>query len=517
MFNPAKIRLHTKLRLALLATWLGILLIGAASAYITRASLLDERKAGLVNLVDAASAVLRQFHAQVQAGQLDDAQARRMALQAMSKMTYGSNGYVTLIDDRPVVLTHPTLPKLIGQDMHDYLDAHGQPLYRNMVAAGNPGGGGFVEYMVRSPDGQAQLPKITYVQGFAPWHWYVSSGTLLNDINDVVWSRLRILLLALLLIGGGLSWLLNSIFGRVLHSMGGEPDYATRISHEISAGNLSVAVQARHGGSMLSAMAQMRESLLRIVSASLDCAREMSVMSREMVDGNMDLSARTERQAASLQQTSAAMQTLTLTVRETAENAAHASKFSAQAADIAQDGGNIVASVVTNMDGIARSAAQIHGFVELIQGIAAQTNILAINAAIEAARAGSHGRGFAVVAQEVRALADRSGHAARQIQQLIEASKENIATGVTLVDDAGRVMSAVVESVTRVSQLIASIEQTTDDQKRSIEEVSLAVADINDMAQQNAALVEQAAASSATLASHSGLLMSTMSHFRVAA
>ncbi|QNB06142.1 hypothetical protein G5S34_04730 [Herbaspirillum frisingense] len=516
MFNPARFRLHTKLRIALLATWLGILLIGVASAYITRASLLDERKAGLVNLVDAASAVLRQFHAQVAAGQLDDAQARRQALQAMSKMTYGGNGYVTLIDDRPVVLTHPTLPKLIGQDMHDYLDAHGQPLYRNMIAVGNPGGGGFVEYMVRSADGQQQLPKITYVQGFLPWHWYVSSGSLLNDINEAVWSRLRILLLALLFIGGALTWLLNGIFSCVLHSMGGEPDYAAHISQEISTGNLSVSVQARHGSSMLGAMAQMRESLIRIVSASQDCAREMSVMSREMVDGNMDLSARTERQAASLQQTSAAMQTLTQTVRETAENAAHASRFSTQAAGTAQEGGVIVAAVVSNMDSIAQSAAQINGFVELIQGIAAQTNILAINAAIEAARAGSHGRGFAVVAQEVRALADRSGHAALQIKQLIDASKDNIATGVSLVGDAGRVMSAVVGSVTRVSQLIASIEHTAAEQKRSIEEVNLAVADINDMAQQNAALVEEAAASSATLAGHSGVLMSTMAHFRVA-
>ncbi|WP_050465600.1 methyl-accepting chemotaxis protein [Herbaspirillum autotrophicum] len=236
--------------------------------------------------------------------------------------------------------------------------------------------------------------------------------------------------------------------------------------------------------------------ILREIRTTSDSVK---VSSREIADGNLDLSGRTEQQAGALEQTASAMEQLTSTVRQNADNARQANQLAAAASDIAIRGGQVVGNVVTTMDSINASANQIVEIISVIDGIAFQTNILALNAAVEAARAGEQGRGFAVVASEVRSLAQRSAAAAKEIKVLIDNSVEKVADGSRLVGQAGSTMNDIVDSVRNVSAIVSEIASASSEQSTGIDEINRAVTHMDETTQQNAALVEQAAAAAQSL------------------
>lgn len=235
--------------------------------------------------------------------------------------------------------------------------------------------------------------------------------------------------------------------------------------------------------------------------------------SREMADGNADLSRRTETQANSLDETASTMERLTETVRQNTANAIEANNLVMNASGIARKGGEVVSEVVQTMGSIKESSKQIVDIIGVIDGIAFQTNILALNAAVEAARAGEQGRGFAVVASEVRSLAQRSANAAKEIKELIGNSTQKVDQGSKLVDEAGRTMEKIVASVKQVADIMANIATASEQQNAGIEQINLAVNNIDDMTQQNAALVEQAAAASDSLMQQARYLQEIVSHF----
>jgi methyl-accepting chemotaxis protein len=220
---------------------------------------------------------------------------------------------------------------------------------------------------------------------------------------------------------------------------------------------------------------------------------------REISTGNTDLSQRTEEQAASLEETAASMEELTNTVRQNAENAQQANKLASSASEVAVKGGSVVAEVVQTMDGITQASRKIADIIGVIDEIAFQTNILALNAAVEAARAGDQGRGFAVVAAEVRNLAQRSANAAKEIKGLISDSVSKVESGSKLVDTAGKTMEEIVQSVKRVTDIMAEISAASQEQRGGIEQVNTAVTQMDKVTQQNAALVEEAAAAAKSM------------------
>jgi methyl-accepting chemotaxis protein len=288
----------------------------------------------------------------------------------------------------------------------------------------------------------------------------------------------------------------------------------------IAAGDLSqsIVVEGRDEISELKqGLSQMQQRLKTMVLDVRQSADSIQVASTEVASGNIDLSSRTEQAASSLQETASSMEQLTGTVKQTADSAHTANQLANSAAQVAQRGGTVVAQVVSTMDEINQSSRKIADIIGTIDGIAFQTNILALNAAVEAARAGEQGRGFAVVAGEVRSLAQRSAEAAREIKALIGASVDKVDTGSKLVADAGTTMTEIVASVQRVTDIIGEITAASSEQSDGIGQVNTAVTQLDQMTQQNAALVEQSAAAAESLKAQADRLGAVVAAFRLQA
>jgi methyl-accepting chemotaxis protein len=303
----------------------------------------------------------------------------------------------------------------------------------------------------------------------------------------------------------------------LLKQLGGEPNYTAKIAGSIAHGDLSIAIEtnASDRGSLLVEMKEMRNSLVDIVSQVRRGTETIGTASREIAAGNIDLSSRTELQASSLEKTASAMERLTGTVKQNADNAREANQLAATASDVASKGGQVVSQVVDTMGSINDSANKIVDIIGVIDGIAFQTNILALNAAVEAARAGEQGRGFAVVASEVRNLAQRSAAAAKEIKTLIGDSVEKVERGSKLVGQAGVTMDEVVASVKRVTDIMGEIANASAEQSAGIEQVNHSIIEMDSMTQQNAALVEEAAAAAQSLQDQAGELGRVVSIFKL--
>jgi methyl-accepting chemotaxis protein len=303
-------------------------------------------------------------------------------------------------------------------------------------------------------------------------------------------------------------------------SITGPIGHAAELADAIAGGDLArpIRVEGRdEAAALLGSLDRMQASLRRMVGQVHESSLSIQNSSAEVASGNSDLSSRTEQAAGSLQQTASSMEQLTGTVRQSADSARQASQLATSAATVARRGGSVVAQVVSTMDEINASSRKIADIIGVIDGIAFQTNILALNAAVEAARAGEQGRGFAVVASEVRSLAQRSASAAREIKTLIGASVERVEAGSRLVADAGSTMDEIVAGVQRVSDIIGEISAAAAEQSSGIGQVNGAVTQLDQMTQQNAALVEQSTAAAESLKEQATRLAGLVSTFRLQA
>ncbi|ARP77718.1 methyl-accepting chemotaxis protein [Bordetella genomosp. 6] len=292
---------------------------------------------------------------------------------------------------------------------------------------------------------------------------------------------------------------------------------AGRHFDRIADGDLTARIEVRSGneiGALFAALKRMQEGLTRTIAVMRRGVDEINVGAAEISAGNANLSSRTEEQAAALEETAATMEELSTTVKQNADNAAQANQLAAVSMQVAQRGGESVAQVVQTMHGISESSRQIADIVTVIDGIAFQTNILALNAAVEAARAGEQGKGFAVVAGEVRSLAQRAAQAAKEIKILIESSVATVRAGSQQVASAGGTMDEVVASVQRVADIMGEISAASAQQASGIDQVSLAISQMDETTQQNAALVEQAAAAATAMEEQARHLAAAAAVFR---
>jgi methyl-accepting chemotaxis protein len=318
-----------------------------------------------------------------------------------------------------------------------------------------------------------------------------------------------------IILGAVLAWLISR---QLLAQLGGEPGEVAAIAGQIAGGDLAVPITLRAGDqrSLLFAIQGMRDSLAEIVGQVRSGADSIVTAATEIAAGNMDLSSRTEQQAGSLEETASSMEELTATVKQNTENTRQANTLAQNAAEIAVQGGAVVANVVQTMDAINESARKIVDIISVIDGIAFQTNILALNAAVEAARAGEQGRGFAVVATEVRTLAQRAAAAAKEIKQLIDDSVGKVDAGTQLVGEAGATMERIVAAVQSVTVIMHEISTANQEQEAGIEQINHAIVEMDTVTQQNAALVEEAAAAAGAQQDQAQQLVQLVGVFRLA-
>ncbi|MBY0466354.1 MAG: MCP four helix bundle domain-containing protein, partial [Burkholderiales bacterium] len=297
--------------------------------------------------------------------------------------------------------------------------------------------------------------------------------------------------------------------------LGGEPMQAQAIASAIATGDLTSAVDVRYGDmtSLMSRIDVMQQSLQKLVSGVRHSSEAVSVASTQIAQGGHELSSRTEEQASALEETAATMEQLGTAVRTNAESAKHANQLAQSASQVASHGGEVVGKVVATMQGISESSRKIGEIIGVIDSIAFQTNILALNAAVEAARAGEQGRGFAVVASEVRNLAQRSAEAAKEISALIGESVDQVEKGTVLVGQAGATMGEIVESIQQVSAIVGEIASACSEQSFGVQQVCEAVSQMDQVTQQNAALVEESAAAAESLKDQAHQLVETVSVF----
>lgn len=511
--------LKAQLLSALVVMWIGLLALAAWSAFSARETMIEERKDGLRRVVEAANGVVNSYVADVAAGKISKEEAQKNALERIAAMRYDGDNYLFIFDSRPVVLMLPSNKAMIGKNVADRKDSEGKAYYVEMMKVGQEKQHGFVQYMGRLPgtDDSNRTPKMSYVVHNKTWDWFIVTGVFLSDVQAQFRSDLFKLLGILVVVGGLVSLMMLAIIRRITGSLGGEPAYAVAIATRIASGDLTVRVDTRAGDnrSLLFEMATMRERLGGVIKGIRQGTDAIDIGAREIAAGNLDLSSRTEEQAGSLATTASNMDTLTATVKQNADNARQAGQLANNASEIAKRGGEVVGQVVQTMEGITESSRKISDIIGVIDGIAFQTNILALNAAVEAARAGEQGRGFAVVASEVRSLAQRSAQAAKEIKALIEDSVQRVGDGSDQVARAGETMGEVVSAVHRLTDIVSEISAASEEQRRGIEQVNLAIGEMDQVTQQNAALVEEAAAAAGSLEEQARRLKAAVATFRV--
>ncbi|NRR33103.1 MCP four helix bundle domain-containing protein [Oxalobacteraceae bacterium] len=342
--------------------------------------------------------------------------------------------------------------------------------------------------------------------------------SLLDDAADQVQAQyqsgrtlLVILGSAAIIMGVVLAWWITRTITLPINA-------AVKVAETVSSGDLTSDIEVSSSdetGQLMTALKKMNNNLVGIVGQVRSGTDTMATASSQIAAGNMDLSTRTEQQASSLEETASSMEELTSTVKFNAENAREANALAINASEIASRGGAVVAQVVDTMGSINDSSRKIVDIISVIDGIAFQTNILALNAAVEAARAGEQGRGFAVVASEVRNLAQRSAAAAKDIKSLIDDSVQKVATGTDLVDKAGKTMGEIVQSISSVTAIMNQITDASDEQQAGIEQVNHAITQMDQVTQQNAALVEEAAAAAESMQDQSAKLADLVSLFKL--
>ncbi len=476
------------------------------------------RKDAIREHVEIAHSVLASIQAQEAAGRLDRTQAQQLALSMVRKMRYGDGEYFWITDAKPQVtmLMHPAMPEFEGRDITEFKDPTGFAPFQAFVATARDHGKGFVAYQWPKPGSQTPVDKISYVMSFQPWGWILGSGLYMDELRQTLYMEIATIagaaVFAILVAG--------YVFVSYYRVMDGGLRETRRHLRAIAAGDLTTTARPwgrDEAAQLMDELSAMQCSLRKIVRRVHGASSQVVHAAHEIAAGANDLLARTEQTAAGLFKSASSVEQITATVKLTSENTTGAADVARRNAEVAAQGGQVMADVVQTMEAIRGSSARIGEIIGTIDAIAFQTNILALNAAVEAARAGEQGRGFAVVASEVRNLAGRSAEAAREIKSLIFASVEQVESGTGVVGKARVMIEEIVGSSKLVDEMLGEVARGASEQAIGVGQIGDAVQDLDRLTQENIAMVERTAGAATEMSEQAKVLDAEVSLFQLPA
>ena len=515
-----KLSFKHRLWLPLVLSLLCLVLLSVTDAYRSREMRLEERKSDLVHATQIALATVGFYAKRASTGELSAEEAQRQAKDVIRDMRYGEagSGYFSIVNSKGVVVMYPFDASLENKRLSE-LNPKAAVIVQQQIDLVARTGSGFqrFDYPRETSGVTTNAQRIAYIDTYRPWDWIINTSLFVDDIDSAFHASLLQSLCMCAAIALAMSSIVVVLNRGIARTLGGEPGYAVEIAGRIAANDFTAAIATAPNdrGSLLYSMKRMQANLSGAINGIKVSADSIASAAAQISAGDLDLSRRTEMQAASLQQTAASMAELSSRVSQNTDNVRQAGQVAVQAVQVAERCNGVVSQVVDAMGSIDASSGRIAEIVGIIEGIAFQTNILALNAAVEAARAGEQGRGFAVVASEVRSLAQRSSSASKEIRGLIHESVGRVRGGVELVTAAGASMAEIMQAISRVTDLMEEIAAASSEQGHGIDQVNQAVSEMDRATQHNAAYVEEVAAAAQSLDDQSKQLVAMISNFIV--